>query len=163
MESTRDVEKVQRTHDSRILPFRSFKAGQFGCARRLGAAGVLQARATERRERPARLLYGKAHSLHSSGAGRIAACGSRPAQSRRRPGQPVRGGPEPLTQTVWPTGAPPRACPGATGPRGQAAHSVGSGQLRRSAPARPCLPSATLSPFARPRGTGSAVRLRQLC
>ena len=55
--------------------------------------------------------------------------GVRGAGHGRRPGQPICGGPEPLTQTVRPTGAPERASPGATGPRGQAAHSIGSGQL----------------------------------
>ena len=55
--------------------------------------------------------------------------GVRGAGHGRRPGQPICGGPEPLTQTVRPTGAPARASPGATGPRGQAAHSIGSGQL----------------------------------
>ena len=64
----------------------------------------------------------------------LAPVGSRPAAHTRpghgrRPGQPIRVGPEPLTQTVRPTGAPARASPSATGPRGQAAHSVGSGQL----------------------------------
>ena len=49
----------------------------FGCARRLGAAGILPTRATQRRERRARPPL----PIHLSGAGRIAARGSCPARS----------------------------------------------------------------------------------
>ena len=59
-----------------------------------------------------------------------------------------------VSQTVRPTCALARASPGATGPRGQAAHSVGSGQLCRSEPAsgpRLSLPSPG-------RGVGCAQR-----
>ena len=48
---------------------------------------------------------------------------------RLMPGPVTAGDPVSLTQTVRPTGAPARASPGVTEPRGQAAHSVGSGQL----------------------------------
>ena len=48
---------------------------------------------------------------------------------RLMPGQVTAGDPVSLTQKVRPTGAPARASPGVTEPRGQAAHSVGSGQL----------------------------------
>ena len=77
----------------------------------------------------------------------------------RRPGQPIRGGPEPLIQTVRPTGAPARASPGATGPR-----SRPQCRLRPIVTVLSCLRYATLSPLARSRGrlahsTGSG----QLC
>ena len=50
----------------------------FGCTRRPGAAPICRTRATQRREQLAQLPL----PVHSSGASRIAACGSRPARSR---------------------------------------------------------------------------------
>ena len=91
----------------------------FGCTRRLGAAGMRCYRYPFTPPAP----VGSRPAAHA-----------RPGHGRR-PGQPIRGEPEPLTQTKRSTGAPARASPGATGPRGKAAHSVGSGQLCRSEPA----------------------------
>ena len=84
-----------------------------------------------RRERLARLPP----PLHFSSAGRIAACGSRPARSRlaTRLTHVWRASATHTDSMTYRRSA--ARLPRDTGPRGQAAHSVGSGQLRRFAPA----------------------------
>ena len=84
-----------------------------------------------RRERLARLPP----PLHFSSAGRIAACGSRPARSRlaTRLTHVWRASATHTDSMTYRRSA--ARLPRDTGPRGQAAHSVGSGQLRRFVPA----------------------------
>ena len=118
----------------------------FGCTRRLGAAGIRRSRAPQRRERLARLPL----PLDSSGAGRIAACGSRPARCSRLATRLAHAWRASATNTESVTYRRPTA-------RLPGKHwAAGSGRpqcrLRPSVSVRTCLRSATLSPLARLRG-----------
>ena len=103
----------------------------FGCTRRPGAAGIRRTRATFRREQLARLPQ----PLHPSGAGRFAACGSRPARSR------------PATR-IAPAFGTRLTLPG----------QLPQCRLRPTVTVHPCLRSVTHSLRAGPRGAHSLVQ-----
>ena len=110
----------------------------------------------ERRERLALLPL----PLHSSGAGRIAACGSYPARSR-----PATRSAHPCRARATNTDSETYRRSGARQPGRYRAAGSGRPQcrLRPTVTVRACLRSATFSPLTRPRGRLRTVSAQANC